>query len=143
MRRLVPGAWEAGMLKGIRQATTGAAVLAGLTALSGCIGFGYGPGGMMGPGYGWGMVGMGIIWILVVVGVVLLVILLFRQAAAPPPPRGVGYGPGPRTSRARDILDERYARGEIMRDQYLAMRRDLEGGREPPPGPPPPAAPSV
>lgn len=29
-------------------------------------------------------------------------------------------------SRARAILDERYARGELTREQYLALRRDLE-----------------
>jgi len=27
---------------------------------------------------------------------------------------------------ARDILDRRYARGEITREQYEAMRKDLE-----------------
>ena len=27
--------------------------------------------------------------------------------------------------RARDILDKRYARGEIARDQYEAMKRDI------------------
>jgi len=31
------------------------------------------------------------------------------------------------TNRARAILDERYARGELTRDEYLAMRRDIEG----------------
>lgn len=29
-------------------------------------------------------------------------------------------------ANARAILDERYARGELTRDQYLEMRRDLE-----------------
>lgn len=29
-------------------------------------------------------------------------------------------------TQARAILDERYARGELTREQYLAMRRDLE-----------------
>jgi putative membrane protein len=30
-------------------------------------------------------------------------------------------------SRAMEILKERYARGEITREQYEQMRRDLEG----------------
>ncbi|AGK57081.1 hypothetical protein HYPDE_27003 [Hyphomicrobium denitrificans 1NES1] len=29
---------------------------------------------------------------------------------------------------ARDILDERYARGEIDRDEYLKRRQDIAGG---------------
>ncbi len=124
----------------------GAAVSMALVVLSGgCVGYGWGPGGMMGPGYGWGMgVGMLLVWIIVIVAVVLLVMLLVRQAAPPPPPPpagpGFGPGPGPRTSRALEILEERYARGEITREQYQEMRRDLEGSGEPPPGPPGPAA---
>jgi putative membrane protein len=29
--------------------------------------------------------------------------------------------------RALEILEERYARGEIQREEYLQKRRDLEG----------------
>lgn len=41
---------------------------------------------------------------------------------------GVGFldaGPGRRS--ALEILDERYARGEIGRDDYHRMRQDIEG----------------
>jgi len=32
---------------------------------------------------------------------------------------------------ARDILDRRYASGEITKEQYEQMRHDLEGTKEP------------
>jgi hypothetical protein len=42
-----------------------------------------------------------------------------------------GSGPGREAaasaSRALDILDQRYARGEITREEYLQVRRDLQG----------------
>ncbi len=84
-------------------------------------------GGMMGPGmmgWGWGGfspwwgVAMILFWLLVIVGIVLLVLWLFRQGAP------TAAGPiGER--RALEILRERYARGEITRDEYEQMRRDL------------------
>lgn len=40
--------------------------------------------------------------------------------------RGTGRnGPGGRS--AVDVLDERYARGEIDREEYLRRRKDLQG----------------
>lgn len=36
------------------------------------------------------------------------------------------YGYGPWEQDARDMLDQRYARGEITREQYDQMRRDME-----------------
>ena len=33
--------------------------------------------------------------------------------------------PAPSVESARDILDKRYARGEIAKEQYEAMKRDL------------------
>ncbi len=84
--------------------------------------------GMMGPGmmggWGWGGasplwgVGMFVFWALIIGGVVLLVSWGIRQA-----------GPGPGESAGRrplDILKERYARGELNREQYEQMRRELE-----------------
>ena len=32
---------------------------------------------------------------------------------------------------ARDILDRRYANGEITKEQYEQMRRDLQGTKQP------------
>lgn len=65
------------------------------------------------------MMGFGFIWILVIIGVIALVL---------------GWRPGGRLNSqptrqpqatALDILKERYARGEIGRDEFEAMRKDL------------------
>lgn len=57
---------------------------------------------------------------------VLLVLLII------PFVRGVGNGAsaggsGPRPRTARDILDERYAKGEIDREEYLRRKQDIGG----------------
>jgi putative membrane protein len=39
-----------------------------------------------------------------------------------------GWGPASSRSQALDILEGRYARGEIQRDEYLQKKQDL-GGR--------------
>ncbi len=44
--------------------------------------------------------------------------------AGMPMPGEHGRGTG---ESARDILDRRYARGEISRDEYQRMRQDVEG----------------
>ncbi len=62
-----------------------------------------------------------VIWILIVVLAILLVVWVVRTLARP----------STQPHRAREILDERYARGELSREQYLAMRRDLELPRTP------------
>ncbi|HYM39129.1 MAG TPA: SHOCT domain-containing protein [Thermoplasmata archaeon] len=50
--------------------------------------------------------------------------------------RHYGYGYG-RENEAYHILRERYARGEITKDQYDAMMRDLyQQAQNPPPNPP-------
>ncbi|MHB8619360.1 MAG: SHOCT domain-containing protein [Chloroflexota bacterium] len=81
-------------------------------------------GGMMGPGMlgGWGAMSPAwsaatiIFWLLIIAGAVLLVIWAVRQA-----------GPKePVSRRPLDILNERYARGELSREQFEQMRRDLE-----------------
>jgi putative membrane protein len=81
---------------------------------------GYGP-GMMG-GYGWGggwgfgMIGMLLWWVLIILGIVLLAKWLYRGA-----PRG-GQASG---NRAMEILRERYARGEIDKQEFEERKRDL------------------
>ncbi len=87
-----------------------------------------------GPGWGWNMMGgwggwggwmggplMILIWVLVILAVVYGVRSLIRSGrddrpASAPPRRS-----------ALELLEERYARGELEREQYLAMRRDLGG----------------
>lgn len=93
---------------------------------------------VLGPGLGWGMMGwdtmgpgmmagwggavnpwwgiaMLVFWALIIAGVVLLVLWGVRQAG---PTRGASREP-------LDILKERYARGDISREQYEQMRRNL------------------
>lgn len=89
------------------------------------MGGGMGP-WMMGPWMmgGWGgtvspwWVALSFIFsLLVLAGIGLLVVWAVRQ---------VGAGGGGRSARALEVLQERYARGEITREQYEQMRRDLE-----------------
>ena len=70
---------------------------------------------MMGDVCGWGW-GMGIGWIvpLAVIGLVVWAVVTTVRSNQP------GSG-----DRALGILKERYARGEIDRDTYESMRRDL------------------
>jgi putative membrane protein len=66
-------------------------------------------------GWGWGMgfggIFMILFWVLIALGIVALVKWLFSAG---------GSG-----KSALDILKERYAKGEIDREQYEQMRRDL------------------
>lgn len=74
---------------------------------------------MNGYGLGSGWFGMGLWWILLVALVVALGVLAYRRA-------GSDNASAPRET-ARDILDKRYARGEIGRDEYEQTKRDLAG----------------
>ena len=72
---------------------------------------------------GWGMGGLGLIltilfWVLAIALIVWLVRLLFRNTAG-------GEGKGESRPAALDILDERYARGDIDKSQYESMKKDI------------------
>lgn len=71
----------------------------------------------MGMGWGW------LFWLLLVIGVVLLVVLAVRALGG-----GVTRGAGRplARSRAREVLDERYARGELTTEEYRERLRELE-----------------
>ncbi len=72
-------------------------------------------------GFGWiGMILGGIFWLALLVGVILLIVYGIRRLSH-------GSGPAVSTpkSTAREILQERYARGEITREQYQQMLEDL------------------
>ena len=68
-------------------------------------------------GWGWGMAIFGWLFMTMVVGLVAWLIWSTTRRAEP----------GGRTvSRAVELLDQRYARGELDRDQYLEQAADLE-----------------
>ena len=72
-------------------------------------------------GWGWGM-GFGMIsvvlfWVLVILGIVVLVKWIAASSS------GGGQTPA---KTALDILKERYARGEIGRDEFEQKKHDLE-----------------
>lgn len=69
--------------------------------------------------WGGGMIGMGLIWIAVIVVLVLLVRSLWPER------RDGGGDGGDGKKSALDILEERYARGEIDRQEFERKRRDL------------------
>ncbi len=76
---------------------------------------------LWGCGYGghMGLFGVGPILGLAIIGGVLY--FLFREDGLLR-----GPSPGPRPESARDILDRRYASGELTKDQYEQMKRDLQ-----------------
>jgi putative membrane protein len=82
---------------------------------------GQGPWHMHGWGMGWG--GGMVLGPLLIIGLVILLIALIVPFI-----RSIGGGgAGPRTPSARDILDARYAQGEIDREEYLRRRNDIAG----------------
>ena len=103
---------------------------------AGMMGFGgFGMGGMMGGygGYGGMMGGYGaqgfgfnpigtivslVFWALIIGGIVLLVVWLARNAGRTA--LGASTGDAP-----LDILKARYAKGEITKEQFDAVKRDL------------------
>ena len=96
--------------------------------------FYYGPGmmGGWGPGYyGPGMMGgfglfWELLWLLIIVGIVLGMAFLIRGAFTCRHRQGCGSGRSDNGNAALKLLDARYARGEIKRDEYLEKRSDLE-----------------
>ncbi|MBS0013906.1 MAG: SHOCT domain-containing protein [Desulfobacterales bacterium] len=84
----------------------------------------------MGPGMmgGYGMMGWFggiftlVVWILIIVGLVLLIKWLVQSTRSEP---GGLSGTGVATSRALEILRERYARGEIDKAEFEEKKKDL------------------
>jgi len=83
--------------------------------------------GMMG-GW-WGFMGLTMALPLIIIVVVLLIIMREeeRNVPIPPPPPVLP----PMTPPAVQILDMRYARGELSREEYWRMREELTGGKRP------------
>jgi putative membrane protein len=71
--------------------------------------------GNMGWGPGWGLFGflhMGLWWILLILGIAVLAKWLFSGGTR-------------RGSDALEVLRERYARGEIQKEEFEQKKRDL------------------
>jgi putative membrane protein len=86
----------------------------------------------MGYGYGshWGMMGWGnggswplgmIVWIIIMVAIIALISWVVRRLSSP-----LRYK-NPRRPPGLDSLDERYARDEISREEYLQKQSDILG----------------
>lgn len=79
---------------------------------------------MMWDGYGYGMgswIGMGFMMffgLLVLIGIVLLIVWIARSAGGMGGMGGMHMGQHDGRARACDIARERYARGEITKEQY-------------------------
>lgn len=86
------------------------------------MGYGYGPHwGMMGGwgyGYGNGLAHM-IIWVVILIAIIIGIVWLVRLLSAKDD-RVL-----PRRRAGLDVLEERYARGEINREEYLQKKQDM------------------
>ena len=85
---------------------------------------GYGPGwGMMN---GWSYYGPGslhmVFWIVIMVAIAAICAWGMRSMCMP----GGQRATSPRSS-GLDVLEQRYARGEINRDEYLQKKNDIAG----------------
>lgn len=83
-----------------------------------CWGWPYMMSGFYGGGLGWiGIIFSFIFFVAIIIGVILLIVWLVRRSA---------YSVAEKTSsRSLDILKERYVRGEITKDQYENMKKEL------------------
>lgn len=94
--------------------------------------FYYGPGMMDGWSvghYGHGMMVellCGLLWLLAIIGIVGGIAFLMHRACACKHRRGCGSSVNDNGNPSLKLLDERYARSEIGRDEYLEKRNDLE-----------------
>lgn len=84
-------------------------------------GWGMGPGMMGGWGTGWfGGILMIVFWVLILVGLIFLIRWLIQSTG-----RDKTTGNG--SNRALEILKERYARGEIDKEEFESKKKDLSG----------------
>jgi putative membrane protein len=72
------------------------------------------------------MMGFGLILVILLIGAIFIFVQdgsglqgLFRSR------RTDGFSTGSGDADAREILDRRYARGEITREEYLSIKKDL------------------
>ena len=76
-------------------------------------------GSFFGGGIGWiGIILSFIFFILIIIGIILLIVWLVKRATH----SGIEGKTG---SKALDILKKRYTSGEITKDQYESIKKDL------------------
>jgi len=84
---------------------------------------------MMGQNWGFGWGGMWFGWLMMIgftIAVVVLIVWLVRLST-PGATTGAGAaGSSPRTATALEMLQARYARGEISKEEYLDVRATLQ-----------------
>jgi putative membrane protein len=64
-------------------------------------------------------IGIGLFWLIVAIVVAYLIYNLIKSGKILVPSR-------PAIRSAEDILSERYAKGELTREQYMQMKEDLK-----------------
>ena len=64
-------------------------------------------------------------WIFPLIFLVVLLLIVFRGGGSPMS-GGRGMRTHDREESAKEILDRRYARGEIGQEEYQRMKKDLE-----------------
>jgi putative membrane protein len=79
---------------------------------------------MMGFGMGFGLIGL-LLMLLFWVGLILLAVWLVRAIFSSNSSRGSSTTQPGNNLDAREILAQRYARGEITREQYETMKQDI------------------
>ncbi len=80
----------------------------------------YGP--MHGPGGGWHFMPFGGLGWLIIIGLaIVFIVFLVRRGQAPSRPSAHHD-----RETALDVLKKRYARGEITREEFTAMKEDLD-----------------
>ena len=100
--------------------------LSGVTAsVVGAPAWGQGPGPWQmhdWMGWGWGGMWLGPLFMIIPLALVIVAIVALLRWMG-----GGSANGGGRVRTARDILDERYARGEIDREEYQRRRDDMAG----------------
>lgn len=79
----------------------------------------------MGFGNDMGMGWMWLFWLLLIVGAVLLIVVVVRAVGGGMTRTGDTGAVSPTRSRARQVLDERYARGELTTEEYRERLQTL------------------
>ena len=69
----------------------------------------------------WG--GLPWMWIFPLIFLIVILVFLFRSGGLP---MCGNHGTNKREESARELLDRRYASGEISREEYQQMKKDLE-----------------